>query len=325
MSVVCNFCNKTFSSQTNLSVHQKTAKYCLNIQNTLKPTEGHSPIIEYKCTYCDKVLTTNTNLKAHLSSCKSKQEHDKMEIQRAYYEKELEKLHIHYTEEINKLTYEKDKQNELLQQENKMLKEYLAERKHELEEHKSDLIHIVDKLSSNSHVVINDNSTHTNTYHIQFNKLLESLLPYTEDNILKQFGQISILSIMSDTDKMEDMFISQFSKRMSPLAFCTDPSRGKVVTKDEEGKPVKRLAQEVVLECLSTCKKSINNMLNDIHYRIGQSMDEQLINTEEFQRSSLQHAYLHDYLKLHNNTVTPYIRKLSNSFSRGCPQLAVDK
>lgn len=318
MSIICNFCNRTFSSQTNLNTHQKTTKYCLNIQSALNLNNPHVDKKEYKCTHCDKAFTTNLNLNIHLVTCKSKKEHEKLEVQRIQYEKELENIRMRYEKEL--LEYRI--QNELLQQENKLLKDSLLEKK-------TEWITMVDKLSSNNQVIIHDNSTNTttntNTYNIQFNKLLEALIPYTEDNMLRQFGQISIQSIMSDTDKMEDMFISQFSRHMSSLAFCTDPSRGKVVTKDEEGKPVKRLAEQVVLDCLNTCKKSINNMLNDIRYRIGQSLDEELTNTEEYQRSSLQHAYLHDYLKLHNNTATPYIRKLSNAFSRGCPQLPTSK
>ena len=32
MSFECEFCNKDFSNKSNLTLHKKTAKYCLEIQ-----------------------------------------------------------------------------------------------------------------------------------------------------------------------------------------------------------------------------------------------------------------------------------------------------
>ena len=46
----CEFCEKSFSSKSNLYNHQKTAKYCLDKQK-------NSIIKEYKCC-CEKIFTT---------------------------------------------------------------------------------------------------------------------------------------------------------------------------------------------------------------------------------------------------------------------------
>jgi hypothetical protein len=59
----CEFCKKEFSTKQNLLVHQKKAKYCLEIQGTNNDT--------YKCEYCEKILTTQQSLNDHQNnSCK---------------------------------------------------------------------------------------------------------------------------------------------------------------------------------------------------------------------------------------------------------------
>lgn len=63
--IKCTFCDKEFSTKTNLSVHQRTAKYCLVIQGK----ENNN----YECEYCSKHFTSQQSLNEHkLSSCKEK-------------------------------------------------------------------------------------------------------------------------------------------------------------------------------------------------------------------------------------------------------------
>ena len=72
----CEFCKKEFSTKTNLSVHQKTAKYCLTIQGRTNE--------KYKCSYCVKLFTTQQQLDKHDPVCKIKQKNN--------YENELKTL-----------------------------------------------------------------------------------------------------------------------------------------------------------------------------------------------------------------------------------------
>ena len=60
----CSFCKKTFSTKTILSTHQRTAKYCLEIQG--KENKN------FECEYCKKIFTSLQSLSEHNSnSCKS--------------------------------------------------------------------------------------------------------------------------------------------------------------------------------------------------------------------------------------------------------------
>ena len=334
MSHICNYCNKTFSSVYTLSVHQKTARYCIALQNI----STESVAKDYPCNYCNKLFTTQSNLISHLLCCKYKQEHEKLETQRIQYETQLEtqrsqhKTQLETQLETQRIQYEKQLETQRIRYENqlnskemqiKLLEKELSILKENLAEKKGEVTTIIDKLSKQQTVTFNGNNTidNSNNYSVQFNKLLEQTLPYTPENILKQFGQIPTNQLRSDVDKIENIFVSHFGKCMSPLAFCTDPSRGNLVTKSEDGKPVKKMAEQVALDILTTCSKQVNVLVNDVRYRIDQDYEIGYINDKDMDDLNLQHAYLHDYLKTHRNTVTPYIKRLGNSISRTCPRL----
>ena len=60
--IICKYCQKTFVSISNLNTHQKTAKYCLKLQN--KPVSN-----DFKCDDCGKKFTTLYKVNHHLKSC----------------------------------------------------------------------------------------------------------------------------------------------------------------------------------------------------------------------------------------------------------------
>lgn len=61
MPLTCEFCNKTFESKSVLIRHQKTAKYCIKLQNNSSNVEN----IKYTCSFCSKEYTSNENLLKH--------------------------------------------------------------------------------------------------------------------------------------------------------------------------------------------------------------------------------------------------------------------
>ena len=58
----CQYCKNTFKTNSNLIMHQKRAKYCLNIRNQ----ENNSKFI---C-LCSKTYTSKENLEYHQKKCK---------------------------------------------------------------------------------------------------------------------------------------------------------------------------------------------------------------------------------------------------------------
>ena len=83
----CEYCNKSFSNKSNLSNHQKTAKFCLDKRET--------ECKEYICS-CEKIFTTKINLERHVKSCKislilsCKEENIKLKNENKIYLKQLE-------------------------------------------------------------------------------------------------------------------------------------------------------------------------------------------------------------------------------------------
>lgn len=68
MPFECEFCNKSFTNKGNMVKHQKTAKYCINIQNDNDPNTSIDHI-SYDCKYCDKKFTQQAHLTRHLPCC----------------------------------------------------------------------------------------------------------------------------------------------------------------------------------------------------------------------------------------------------------------
>lgn len=66
----CEYCNKEFSSISNLNNHKKFAKYCLQLQNK-------EIIDSFYCDNCDKEYTTKHALQRHKESCKGINQYEK--------------------------------------------------------------------------------------------------------------------------------------------------------------------------------------------------------------------------------------------------------
>ena len=126
----CEFCKKEFSTKTNLLVHQKKAKYCLEIRGKNNDT--------YKCEYCEKIFTTRQNLNDHQNnSCKLGY--------KIKYEQEMNKMLKHYEQNIAK----RDKQCEQkLSEKDKQCEQKIYEKSKQCEQKISDMLkHYEQKLS----------------------------------------------------------------------------------------------------------------------------------------------------------------------------------
>ena len=64
MSIICEFCQKIFSTKTNLNTHQKKAKFCLE-------KRGIRPQLVF-CEFCNLGFLTNRQMKNHVLKCASK-------------------------------------------------------------------------------------------------------------------------------------------------------------------------------------------------------------------------------------------------------------
>jgi hypothetical protein len=73
MAFKCGYCNKLFTSKGNLNTHQKTANFCIQIQNKNQDNlEFEKTDIEnmfYSCEFCNKKFSSKQRLKTHLEIC----------------------------------------------------------------------------------------------------------------------------------------------------------------------------------------------------------------------------------------------------------------
>jgi len=112
----CNYCNKEFSSKSNLTIHQKSARYCLDIQGKVNEN--------FKCKYCEKIFTYQQNLNEHFNSCKQKKKLELSEKEQKLLDKIEEKESV-----IQNLLSEKDKEiQDLLDVKEKETQRLLAEK-----------------------------------------------------------------------------------------------------------------------------------------------------------------------------------------------------
>lgn len=69
----CEFCDKNFSSQSNLTTHKRTSQYCLNIQKEKIPRDKIK-IREFRCELCNNLFINKNSLLQHTVLCKSENE-----------------------------------------------------------------------------------------------------------------------------------------------------------------------------------------------------------------------------------------------------------
>jgi len=313
----CVTCGKTFASVSSLNNHRKTAKYCLELQE-VTPTELIC------CEFCDKSFTSKYNLTIHLATCKSKQEYTNkeryermLEQQRLEHEKQLldrEKQQRLEREkqllEHEKQLLEREKQIELREQQIQFLKQQVEA----LQSREKDLTtRLIEKPT-----VYNDNSTTTN-YTIQFNKLLEELVPYTPENIKKCVQQIEYLKLMDGFHhfSVDELFNTHLVDKVKVMAFCSDQARGKLVTKLEDGSPNKISAEQFILNILNNSRHETAELIKNIRsYASKRYID------TDYSETMKAWEVLYSGIIQNNNSSNPYIRKISNNLSKHCKQLA---
>ena len=83
----CDFCKKKFATKSNLSLHQKTAKYCLSKQGIVATSA------QFACEYCNKIFTLKQTCTEHSIRCKVKKN--------MIYVKEIDDMKQHYEQIID--------------------------------------------------------------------------------------------------------------------------------------------------------------------------------------------------------------------------------
>lgn len=265
----CEFCNKTFSSKSNLTAHQTTAKFCLEIQGKHKEEK------QFKCEYCDKLLTQRSSLEDHYNICKEKLKKCHLEKDREYSniirKLELELVKMKKNDEKNKkLIDEKDscyqsdqkeKENLILQLKQKdtyheaMLKEkneYIAKLEAKLEKFEDAVVtnmaattHVLEAKAAKSSASTTNNTTTNITVNNVLNlsqehvkKVLSERLDY---NVVYA-GQAGLATFVFDN------ILKDATGKV--IYRCVDASRQMFEFVDENGETVRDMKAEKLTQSL---------------------------------------------------------------------------
>ena len=215
MSLECEYCNKTFSTKSNLKYHMKTAKYCLEIQkrnNNLDDIQSKS----FDCIYCKKEFSTNQRLLKHSSFCIERYK-KLLETKDKEYEEKLELKDKELCEAYNRI---QELENQIktvrLEVENEMIKE----RNDRLES-------TVEEIAKQPKNQINNKILITTALDLSTEKI-SSMINGTFSHEHLSMGQKGVARFAYDNMLKDDEGKLKY--------ICTDPSRQIFQYKNEEGK-----------------------------------------------------------------------------------------
>ena len=288
---ICEFCEKDFTNLSNLKYHQKTAKFCIDIQQVVLQKEEL-----FICKFCKKDFIHKHSFNLHIQTCKE---------QIPYYKKKAKEFEIKNKEYEIKHEYNQ-KENERLQKEIERLQK-------ENEEYRY-LLTRPTTVYNNKTTNTTTNTTPINHYNIQYKKMVSDLTPFTNQNIKESIKSFSPDYIENINDII-DFFIHGLIQVLNKLYFCSDVSRQILVIKSEDENPSKIQAKEFVSKCINIGSDEIEEyiLMKYEEYKIKQNIN-LLIDSKET-RNKLQNMCKKD-----STTYTTeeeiLIKKLSSRLSK---------
>jgi hypothetical protein len=328
MDKTCQYCNKIFSTPSNLRTHLKTSKKCLE-NRTTNIDEEKSIDIKFDCEFCKKIFLTKQNLSNHIDICKVKNfiKNNSTEIESISSFKEeiklLKEQQIKYEIELSNTKDQLKSKDEIIQ----TLQQKLDEKIKIIEDA---FLKQSEKLASSNTTnnTTNNNNNTINNYNVQFDKMVEKLLIFSPENIKNSINKINgyDLVYLNDFDG-EKNFSSEFVKCVKNLTFCTDTSRGSLIVKKEDGNPDKITSESFVLKCLEDgkqeCLQKIDTGIQFLRneYESGESDPvNSTISVEDFVKCRYKLLSLRDHIR--QNGPNEVITSLSNTVVKNVDQLS---
>lgn len=244
--MLCSFCKNKFSSKSSLNHHQKTAKYCIELQGGKLPTL-------FKCIYCSKVLSTKQNLNIHKNNCFSYNKH-------TYEKKWQEEKQLLINEYELRLNTTVDKLS-LLQKQLTQKNEIIKDLQNKLE-----------------NVALRAVSRPTTSNKTQINNYIQKMEIVTNQCLSENVDNLTIDHIKKGAEGYAEYALEYPLKNRM---ICSDYSRRKVKFKDKDGIVITDPEMTVLAKKFFNSIKEKNKELicqsaNELKERLG---DENVMDT----------------------------------------------
>ena len=286
--VLCQYCKKEYNSIYILNSHQKTAKFCLALQNKINNEEQN------KCEHCNKEFANKKYLNQHLEHCKSKRIMNENEIKDHYKKLEDENKELKLKLEF------KD--------------ETISRLEKEVEEYK--------KMINRPTTVYNTNN---NNYQIQYNQLVQEIEKFNKETICNKIKSISIEEIDNyDPKHLEDSIINSLTNILKDYTFCTDKSRKIVVIKKDDGTTQKINIETFVNMCMELGINDIRKFLNMLEQHYDTKMGEYKISDQDFEFFDDARKKIKEYMNKPNINFSDSgnpLKDLGSNILLSCKQL----
>ena len=194
----CDHCDNIFKNKSILIHHQKTAKYCLSIQENNGKKVKHL----FQCDYCYKYLSQKIDLERHNMKCKIRKE----ELIREEYKPIISDL-----------------------------KEKLEEKNNIILEQKSTIKDLQDKLENIAIKAVQRPTTTNNMNKTQINNFIQKMEPVTRKQLVDNASHLTIEHIQKGASGYAEYALEY---PLKDRIACVDYSRRKIKFKDTDGNVV---------------------------------------------------------------------------------------
>jgi hypothetical protein len=274
----------------------------MNIQKKNEPEKEKSEFVILNCEYCSKEFNKKSTLLSHLLICKVKEYKDKID-------KECIELRIKLESKDEQLK-SKDEQIKKLEEKVERYESQLFDNNNKLTE----------QLINRPQIV--NNNTNNNNYTIEFNKLKNELLPFTDANIKNCINSIdgNNLIFFNDYD-INSNFIHNFVNAIKVMTFCTDASRGSMIVIDENKKHKKMVATQFILECFEKSTPECISVINKAmaYVKAEHESEDSVVSTEDYGNCIHALFQIREHLKL-NKPPADLVKLLSSNLTKNVKQ-----
>jgi len=240
--IQCEFCKNKFRSKSNLSHHQKKAKYCLKIQGKIENAI-------FRCDGCEKILSSKKRLIGHQSICVPYQK-------KLWLNEEKEKLNI--------IVISKDK---IILNQKKLIKE--------LKENVKSL----QKQLENVAIKAVSRPSYTSNKNIQINNYIQNMQPLCLKDIKESVPMLTLDHHVKGPEGYAEYALEfPFKDKI----VCVDVSRNKIKYKNEEGDVIEDVGFRKMMMKLCDALKDRSYKLCQDHYEklLDKFSEEEMDNTD---------------------------------------------